>query len=432
MEPSRGYALDVMSADTETAAGAHAAKGGGSAKRITKAQVAKVVRSYFDALNAHDVDAALGFWAEGAVEVVHGQRTNVAPEGLRQFVAELTGAIPDVRFDVRETTTEGERCAVALTLRGTFAGPGTWNGIEPTGARIELPVLDTFVIRDGLIVHMESYLDGMTIGRQLGLLPEQDSAAEQRMTALFNVRTRAAEKLLGKQFGQIAEGVWRLQGNPGRCNVYFVRDGDGVLMFDSGARTMTTAVGGAAAQLGGLTRIVLGHGHTDHRGTAPAFDVPVLCHPDEVVDAEGSGGWRYWDPELRGLPWLDRKVHPFLHRRFWDGGPVKIADTVSEGDDVAGFRVIHIPGHAPGQIALWRESDRLALTTDCFYTLDRWGRDSAAHVPFGTYNLDTEQARASIRKIAALEPAACWPGHANAVAGTDVRARLEQAATTPA
>jgi hydroxyacylglutathione hydrolase len=272
----------------------------------------------------------------------------------------------------------------------------------------------------------------MSVARQLGLLPDADSAAEQRMTALFNARTRAAEKLLGKDFGQVAEGVWRLQGNPGRCNVYFVRDGDGVLMFDAGARTMVKAVAQAAAQLGGLTRIVLGHGHTDHRGAAPSFDVPISCHPDEVIDAEGSGGWRYWDPELRGLPWLDRKVHPFLHRRFWDGGPVKIADTVSEGDDVAGFRVVHIPGHAPGQIALWRESDRLALTTDCFYTLDRWGRDSEAHVPFGPYNHDTEQARASIRKLAALEPAACWPGHAHAVTGTDVRARLERAAETPA
>lgn len=412
-----------MSAETETAA---------KPKRPTKTQVAKTARTYFDTLNAHDVEGAVGMWAQGGMERIHGQRTNVAPEGLRQFLRELFGAFPDARFDIEETTTEGERCVVKLTLRGTFAGPGTWNGIEPTGERIELPVVDVLVIRDGLLVDMDSYSDGMTVARQLGLLPEQDSAAEQRMTSLFNARTRAAEKLLGKDFGQVAEGVWRLQGNPGRCNVYFVRDGDGVLMFDAGARTMVKAVAQAAAQLGGLTRIVLGHGHTDHRGTAPSFDVPVYCHPDEVVDAEGSGGWRYWDPELRGLPWLDRKVHPFLHRRFWDGGPVKIAGTLSEGDDVAGFRVVHLPGHAPGQFALFRESDRLALSTDVFYTLDRWGRDSEAHVPFGTYNHDTEQARDSIRKLAALEPMACWPGHANAVAGTDVRARLERAAETPA
>jgi hydroxyacylglutathione hydrolase len=229
---------------------------------------------------------------------------------------------------------------------------------------------------------------------------------------------------------QIAEGVWRVQGEPGKCSVYFVRDGDGVLMFDAGARTMVKKVRAAADRLGGLTRIVLGHGHTDHRGTAPALGVPVLCHPDEVGDAEGSGGWRYWDRRLRFLSPLHRVLHKLFHRFLWDGGPVRIAGTVSEGDEVAGFRVVHLPGHAPGLIALWRESDRLALTSDAFYTIDMWGRDAEPRVPTAGYNFDTEQARASLRKLAALEPTAAYPGHAKPLTGApaDVRARLERAA----
>jgi steroid delta-isomerase-like uncharacterized protein len=404
-----------MATDTET-----------KPKRASKATTAKVAKGYFDAINAHDVEAAAAYWADGAHDTLHGQRTFVGPDGIRSFLGELLGAIPDVLLDVHDVTTEADRCAIRYTLRGTFAGPGAWAGIAPTGARLEIPGTDVFVVADDKIVRNDAYVDGMTVARQMGVMPPQDSAAEQRMTSLFNARTRAAEKLLGKDFGQVAEGVWRVQGNPARCNVYFVRDGDGVLMFDAGARTMTNAVAAAAAQLGGLTRIVLGHGHTDHRGTAPAFNVPIYCHPDEVVDAEGSGGFRYWG-DLEALGWR-RPVHRWLHRRFWDGGPVKIAGTVSEGDDVAGFRVVHLPGHAPGQIALFRESDRLALTTDTFYTLDEWGRDCDPHVPMAVYNFDTAQARGSIRKLAALEPAVCWPGHANAVAGNDVRARLERAA----
>jgi hydroxyacylglutathione hydrolase len=190
---------------------------------------------------------------------------------------------------------------------------------------------------------------------------------------------------------------------------------------------MTRAVASAGARLGGIRRVVLGHGHTDHRGAAPGLGAPVLCHPDEVQDAEGSGGFRYWPEGLVGLRFPMRQIHRLMHRYAWDGGPVTISGTLTEGDEVAGFRVIELPGHAPGQIGLWRDSDRLALSSDCFYTLDMWGRDSAPHLPEPLYNYDTEQARASMRKLAELEPAAAWPGHAKPVTG-DVRAQLQRAA----
>jgi hydroxyacylglutathione hydrolase len=119
-----------------------------------------------------------------------------------------------------------------------------------------------------------------------------------------------------------------------------------------------------------------------------------------------------------------------LMLKMWDGGPVEIAGTVSEGDDVAGFEVIHLPGHAPGQIGLWRASDRLALVSDCFYTLDiNTGRPGHPRLPHRAFNQDTEQAQASMLKLAALEPAAAWPGHAGPLTG-DVRAQLEHAVET--
>jgi glyoxylase-like metal-dependent hydrolase (beta-lactamase superfamily II) len=201
----------------------------------------------------------------------------------------------------------------------------------------------------------------------------------------------------------------------------------GVTLYDAGARTMTRAVASAGAKLGGIRRIVLGHGHTDHRGVAPALGVPVLCHPEEVQDAEGSGGFRYWPADLAGLPPGAKQIQKLLHRYAWDGGPVKIAGTIDEGDEVASFSVVHLPGHAPGLIGLWRESDRLALVSDCFYTLDQWGRSCPPKLPDETYNFDTEQARASIRKLAEMEPAAAWPGHARPATG-DVRTQLEHAA----
>jgi hypothetical protein len=52
---------------------------------------------------------------------------------------------------------------------------------------------------------------------------------------------------------------------------------------------------------------------------------------------------------------------------------------------------------------------------------------SPARVPHPFANWDTEQARASIRKLAALAPTSAWAGHGENVTG-DVIAQLEAAA----
>ncbi len=388
-----------------------------------------VARRYFEAINAHDPDAAVALWAAGGRENVRGQVDVTAPEGVRAFIADLLGALPDMRWEIVSTTSDGDRCAVQWRMVGTFAGPGTFGGLAPTGHPLVLEGIDLLTVRDGLIQSNDAFTDTMEVPRQIGMMPPLGSTAEQRLLGAFNVKTRVTGRALGEP-ELVAEGVWVVQGQPGRCNVYLIEDEGGLTMFDAGARTMVRAVAAAGARLGGIRRIVLGHGHTDHRGTAPALGVPVFCHPEEVQDAEGSGGFRYWPEGLAGLPTPHRQIQRVLHRFAWDGGPVKIAGTLTEGDEVADFRVIELPGHAPGLIGLWRESDRLALTSDTFYTLEMWGRDCPPKVPFDIYNYDTAQARASIRKLAALEPAAAWPGHAKPVTG-DVRGQLERAADAP-
>ena len=396
-------------------------------KRISGSKAEAVARRYFGAIDAGELEQAVSLWAEGGREYVRGQVDVLAPEGVRGFIGELIGAMPDLSMQVVSTTTEGERCGVQWRLTGTFAGPGQFGGIAPTGMPIELEGFDLLTVRGGLIQSNDAFTDSMSFARQIGMMPPQDSGAEKRMMQAFNAKTRLSARLGAGEAELVAEGVWVVQGQPGRCNVYLIEDDGGVTLFDAGARTMTRAVASAGAKLGGIRRVVLGHGHTDHRGTAPALGVPVLCHPDEVQDAEGSGGFRYWPQGLAGLPTPLRQAHRLMHRYAWDGGPVEIAGTVAEGEELAGFTVVHLPGHAPGMIALWRESDRLALSSDCFYTIDMWGRNCEPRLPERIYNFDTDQARESIRKLAALEPAAAWPGHAKPVTG-DVRSKLERAA----
>ena len=169
---------------------------------------------------------------------------------------------------------------------------------------------------------------------------------------------------------RVADGVWLLRGDfRGAMNVYFLEDEGGVVAFDAGTKGMRRKVAAAATELGGLKRVVLGHAHADHRGTAPYLDAPVYCHPDEVADAESDAAITpYMDLSQLPVAWV-RLLYPTLLRR-WDGGAVEIAGTVSEGDRVAGFEVLHFPGHAPGLIGLWRESDRVALVSDVVYLVD--------------------------------------------------------------
>jgi hydroxyacylglutathione hydrolase len=390
----------------------------------------KIARAYFDAVARRDIDGMLECWAPGGIDRLAPIGPLSVPEGVRQMFGELFTAVPDMRFEVTDLVAARNQAAVRWRAVGTFCG-GPFQGVEPTGARIDLEGIDLLTIEDGLIRHNEAYYDGLSFARQVGLMPPRESGAERAMTQAFNARTKMSRSLFKPNFRQVAEGVWLVQGGfPAKTmNVYLIREADGgVTVFDAGIRAMAKGIASCAAQLGTITRVVLGHGHADHRGAAPALAAPVWCHEADRADAEGDGGYHYFDfSQLER--WTARTFMPML-LRSWDGGPVRIEGTVAEGDQVAGFEVIHLPGHAPGLIGLWRESDRVALVSDCFYTLDpQTGRKGHARVPHRGFNQDTEQARASIRKLAAMEPAAAWAGHADGLT-SDVRAQLERAADT--
>jgi glyoxylase-like metal-dependent hydrolase (beta-lactamase superfamily II) len=231
--------------------------------------------------------------------------------------------------------------------------------------------------------------------------------------------------------GRVAEGVWLLRGDiRGAMNIYFIEDGDGLIQFDAGSKPMVKGVRSVSEKLGPIKRIVLGHSHTDHRGTAPRVVAPVYCHPDEVTYAERDEWPDYWDMSKLPVGWV-RRIYPMLHRR-WDAGGVKIAGTLEEGDEVAGFRVHHFPGHAPGQIGLFRESDRLALATDTVYFIDSTRLTALppgeASVPYPVWNWDHGAAKESVRKLAALQPAKVCAGHALPLEGPGVGEALARAA----
>ncbi len=392
---------------------------------------AEIAKRYFDALAARDLDAATACWTPGSVDRMVGAQDLVAPDGIRAYFSELFEAFPDFTMEIVELTTSRTRTAVRWRATGTFAGPGTFQGFAANHAQLELEGCDVVTVHDDLIVHNDAFVDSGAIARQLGLLPPAGSPAEARLTKLANLRTRAALAVHGAETERIADGVWLVRGGfPLKTmNVYLIEDGGGVTVFDAGISAMGGALRAACARLGGVRRIVLGHADADHRGAAPALRAPVYCHPAERAAAESSAPFRdYWD-----LAKLRAYARPIYARLLpaWDGGATPIAGTVAEGDEVAGFRVVELPGHAPGLIALYREADRLALVSDVVYTIDPLtGRKGGPRLPHPAFDVDIEQARASIRKLADLGPSVVWAGHADPVTG-DVVGQLRQAAATP-
>ena len=264
-----------------------------------------VMTAYFEALAEQDLDAIAAAWApDGVCHLVGGIQAD-GPDGVRAYWAEFFASMPDLRFHAEDVVADGDQVAVRWTAKGTFAGPASYQGIEPTYSRLDLDGLDLFDLRDGKIVREHAYTDGATFARQIGLLPPAGSTAEQRMTRAFNGQAKLKRRALCNDPERIAEGVWLVRGGfPLKTmNVYLLEDPEGgVTMFEAGIKAMAPGLSAAAATLGGLNRIVLGHAHADHRGAAPSLGVPVFCHPADRIDAEGDGGMHYFDFSRRACP----------------------------------------------------------------------------------------------------------------------------------
>jgi glyoxylase-like metal-dependent hydrolase (beta-lactamase superfamily II) len=201
---------------------------------------------------------------------------------------------------------------------------------------------------------------------------------------------------------QMATNVWRLSSWRPLINVYLVGD----VLIDTGRRQDGKRI---LAQLDGrpLELVALTHAHADHQGSAhsvcEARGVRLACHADDVDVMEGGAS-------MAGVSAIGRLV-----TRLWGGPPHPVARTLREGDDVAGFRVVHAPGHSPGEVIFFREDDRVAICGDVIRNVSYATMRSKILEPPDAFNDDTAQNRASIRKLAELRPSLILPGHGDAV-----------------
>jgi predicted ester cyclase len=160
---------------------------------VTEAE--RVARSYFDRVSARDPDGMMEHWEPGGIGHIHGIVELRAPDSYRAWFQNLFAAFPDMRFEVEEIVADDTRAAVRWRARATFDGTTPFEGIEPTGAEVEMKGLDLITIRDGKLVSNHAYTNSMDLARQIGALPPQGSRAESAMNGLFNLKTRATRRL---------------------------------------------------------------------------------------------------------------------------------------------------------------------------------------------------------------------------------------------
>jgi steroid delta-isomerase-like uncharacterized protein len=159
-------------------------------RRPTKAkQVENTVREYFAAINRHDLDEMVGYYDDEVVLDLVPIGIKRGPGEYRAFFQELFGAVPDVEFTLARVTANASIAAVEWRASGTFSG-GPFQGVEATGASVQIRGCDCFEVKDGKIVANTAYYDGMEFARSIGMMPALDSGGERAMKQAFNAVTK--------------------------------------------------------------------------------------------------------------------------------------------------------------------------------------------------------------------------------------------------
>lgn len=181
--------------------------------------------------------------------------------------------------------------------------------------------------------------------------------------------------------------------------------------------------------------IILTHGHFDHVGNIVKLlskwkNVPVYAHRLEFPFLTGQQAYPEPDSSVEGG--LLAKLS-FLY----PNEPIDIKEALqslpTNGTipELPGWEWIHVPGHSPGQIALFRKSDRVLISADAFVTVRQ---DSLYRVliqkeeicgPPVYLTTDWDAAYRSVKRLAELDPETVISGHGTAMLGEALKEGLD-------
>jgi glyoxylase-like metal-dependent hydrolase (beta-lactamase superfamily II) len=198
---------------------------------------------------------------------------------------------------------------------------------------------------------------------------------------------------------RIAKGVWQLSSfKKNLFNAYLLED----VLVDAGTRW---AAGRILSQIRGrgVKLVALTHCHPDHQGSAAQIcsrlQIPLACHELEAPAMEGRTPMQ---PDI-GIVRLGQRV--------WAGADRRVDRFLKEGDMVGGFRVIETPGHSPGHISFFRDSDRVLIAGDVLANVHFFTGKHGLRLPPSRFCTAPADNREAVLRLADLDPAIVCFGH---------------------
>ncbi|MEV4438167.1 MBL fold metallo-hydrolase [Streptomyces sp. NPDC049577] len=228
---------------------------------------------------------------------------------------------------------------------------------------------------------------------------------------------------------EVIPGIWMLRFPVGQA--YAIRVPDGWALVDTGsagyAQEILDALAGLGAGPADLREILLTHSHNDHTGSAAALaaatGATVLAAVEEAPVIRGERP----EPAPVLLDW-ERPLYDAVAPGVPPGPPCRVDRTLADGDSLGwgpGARVVHVPGHTAGSIAVHLPHLGALFTGDTIAHADPHG------VILGVFNVDRAQAIESFRRQAALDVEVACFGHGDPVtsgAGKALRTAVAQLA----
>ena len=180
--------------------------------------------------------------------------------------------------------------------------------------------------------------------------------------------------------------------------------------------------------------IVLTHGHFDHVGAAKdlseEWNIPVYAHRDELPYLTGEKDYPPGDPSVGGGSMATMSpLYP--HDAINLGNRVQPIPENGNVPFLTGWRVVHTPGHTPGHISLFRETDGALIVGDAFITVKQESvmavitQKEEIHGPPMYFTQDWSAAWESVKQLEALKPKVAFPGHGKAIYGEKLSEQLK-------